>query len=232
MTKERLKKERCGQCIAHARIHPKFQHTPSSEAMERGLKDTLPESVDSPWKIKNQITSFSWKSTLSNLKSFPIVVFGCPCTGLWQVNYTREENVVERWGKMGQLGLRLTGIGQWISNSKAMAVVTYKHDGVEMAMVVNRTGATGECLRRIKKVAPKKKNFASQKMFIFQSKILPSNIQNPPEIQTGSQSTKQSTMIVKWTVNTTITASQKTATSASSQNLLRQNFNCWQWVMT
>jgi len=98
---------------------------------------------------------------------------------------------------------------------------------VEMAMVVNGTGAAGECLHRIEKVAPIKKNFASQKMFIFQSKILPSNIQNPLGIQTDGKSMKQSTTIVKRTAKTTIMASQKTATLASSQNLLWQNFNCW-----
>jgi len=200
--------------------------------MQWGLKDTLPESVDSLRKIKNQITSFSWKSTPSNLKFFPIVVFGCPCTGLWQVNYTHKEDVVERWGKTGQLGLRLTGIGQSISDGKVMVAVTYKHDSGRDSNGGEWDRGSGRVSASNRESNTYKKNFASQKMFIFQSKILPSNIQNPLGIQTGGESTKRSTAMVKQMAKTTITASRKTATSASSQNLLWQNFNQWQWVMT
>jgi len=45
------------------------------------------------------------------------------------VNYIQEEDVIERWGKTGQLRLRLTGIGWQISNGKAIVAATYKCDG-------------------------------------------------------------------------------------------------------
>ena len=226
-TKEELKQERCRQCIVHAHIHPKFQHTPSSKAMQWGLKDTLPESVDSPQKIKNQITSFSWKSILSNLKSFPIAVFSCPCTGLQQVNYTHEEDIIERWGKMEQLKFWLTGIGWRVSNGKAMVAVIYKCNG-------GRDGNGGEWDGGDKWVSALNQESSTYKKKLCIMKnvhllIKNSFFKHPKSlgIQTGGKSMKQWMMIVKWTVKMTIMAFWKMATLASSQNLLRQNFNQW-----
>ena len=52
----------------------------------KGRRGTLPQSVDSPWKIK--IILRSKNGTPSNWKFLLIVLFGCPYMGLRQVNYT------------------------------------------------------------------------------------------------------------------------------------------------